>query len=519
MPITNLPEPADFHGPKSNEGRVVTSPTGQMAAEDENLVLTWLHNLAEAVGLDDGSTPGSLRAAIMGLGSGKDLVLFVVGNEAQGDTLANCTHLDPGDGSAIEEALDDAYGLRGVIVVRRGTYIRPPDADPLRIPFGIELRGESQDAVSIVAPEGADGSAWTWCTVEMAGGVLRGVELVGPPPAEGVTAGTRPFGLVEFVTIGGLVTQCRFSAYGTYSSIGAETYPCVFYFPDHFVFGDQRVDDIDIDLNQVTLVGGGEIPMGMLGFGAGLMNTPGTPIRQTQGGHHAPRFTNIRAIGPDEQVDDATAYLFGMASMTDFEIDNVRSLYFATGVMGLWLITEDVGLMKGPKITNCHFFGAGGLSSGFVTNGVFLYPQFLGMFDGSMTRVVVKDIECESAFGGSYDVGVFLGLSLATRGCVVEDISCVAHTDCNMLVHVNGPGIGFDSPRISRLSFNRDETVTALSLVSLAGQLGSASDFDCDSLNVTNSSYALKLANINVSTSFTDSGEDTSTSNVTELAP
>jgi len=71
---------------------------------------------------------------------------FIVGNALSGDTTADCTFLDPGDGSGIQAAIAAAsLATRGDIFVRSGSYTRPSGAPAFTIPGNVTVRGSGSE--------------------------------------------------------------------------------------------------------------------------------------------------------------------------------------------------------------------------------------------------------------------------------------------------------------------------------------------------------------------------------------
>lgn len=81
---------------------------------------------------------------------------ITVGNEAAGDTLANCDYLDPGNGDELRNALQQAYSDGGgTVYARRGTYLIADS--PLPVRNNVHLVGEGPGATVIAAATTAFG--------------------------------------------------------------------------------------------------------------------------------------------------------------------------------------------------------------------------------------------------------------------------------------------------------------------------------------------------------------------------
>jgi hypothetical protein len=141
-----------------------------------------------------------------GSGGGTEPFLLVVGNSLEGDTLANCDYLDPGDGTGIVAALAAAElmgsGYGGVVMVRPGVYNLASYEGPIQVPLNVALCGHQEYGTLIIARDnGTDGNTISAFTVE---GTLQDIWVQVPLLATNASAGSA----TAIITVGSEGT-CR----------------------------------------------------------------------------------------------------------------------------------------------------------------------------------------------------------------------------------------------------------------------------------------------------------------------
>lgn len=118
---------------------------------------------------------------------------IIVGNALAGDTAANCTYLDSGNGAGIAAALAAAAALAPLkvkVYLRRGTYTVDPVAVtlPMTIPAGCTLDGDCRTTTTVVTGTGAGGTLQD-LFVLMTGAGLHDMTITIPSPVASVAAG------------------------------------------------------------------------------------------------------------------------------------------------------------------------------------------------------------------------------------------------------------------------------------------------------------------------------------------
>lgn len=115
---------------------------------------------------------------------------IIVGNALAGDTAANCTHLDPGDGTGIAAAFAAALALSPLLVdidIRRGTYTSGVTLNP---PPGCNVRGAGIGCTILKGPVATATQAGTVLDPG-ANATLSDMTIVVRDPAVGNTANAR----------------------------------------------------------------------------------------------------------------------------------------------------------------------------------------------------------------------------------------------------------------------------------------------------------------------------------------
>lgn len=125
---------------------------------------------------------------------------IIVGNALAGDTAANCTYLDSGNGAGIAAALAAAAALSPLkvdVFVRRGAYTMDPAAVtlPLSVGGNVVLRGDARETVTITTFTGAGGHAQDLFTL-LDGATLESMTISVPAPVLGVVASS--LSIVDF---------------------------------------------------------------------------------------------------------------------------------------------------------------------------------------------------------------------------------------------------------------------------------------------------------------------------------
>lgn len=118
--------------------------------------------------------------------------VVVVGSAAEGDTLADCTYVDTGNGAELQRALNEADDTNiGEVVLRSVLYVdlAAPGA-PLRVfvPNGVAVRGGGRQAKLRIQFR-------TTGDVDQlrVAGAIDGALLYAPPPTDAMTVADFPF--------------------------------------------------------------------------------------------------------------------------------------------------------------------------------------------------------------------------------------------------------------------------------------------------------------------------------------
>ena len=120
---------------------------------------------------------------------------ITVGNALNGDTSRNCNVLDPGDGSGVKLAVQQAYdsGLRTVVEVLEGTYtFTSASAFTTQ---GCNVRGVDRAKVTFVCPS-ETGKSQNVCTISD-GDTVSGITFSMTTPTGTVDAGTTGYSAVN----------------------------------------------------------------------------------------------------------------------------------------------------------------------------------------------------------------------------------------------------------------------------------------------------------------------------------
>jgi len=180
-------------------GALMLTGTGQVTA----LTAKGSPASGDFVLLEDTADSGNLKkvdfSAFGGGGGGGDRgYVIVVGNSAQGDTLAECDYLDNGNGVQLAAALAAAAleTYAPTVLLRRGLY----QVSSLTIPYGVTLAGEGFGTQLFLPQSGAMRG------VTMSGeSTMRDLSLTHPFQATGTLTGTR---FIEMES-GSRMLRCR----------------------------------------------------------------------------------------------------------------------------------------------------------------------------------------------------------------------------------------------------------------------------------------------------------------------
>ena len=160
-----------------------------------NKMRDYLVAAGAALGLADGSTPGSITARVAALeaggGGGKSPVQVIVGLASAGDLVgATCDFLDTGNGAGLWAACNAVAETGGVVQIRsQGVFDLTQPGAPAGYLFmnGVTLRGAGPGLTSVVMRNHGE-----MLHIATFNGVIEDVYFVAPIPTSTLTAGGPP---------------------------------------------------------------------------------------------------------------------------------------------------------------------------------------------------------------------------------------------------------------------------------------------------------------------------------------
>lgn len=437
----------------------------------------------------------------------------IVGNALEGDTLAQCDYLDPGDGSGILAAANALYGLRGSIIARRGLYTMPATSAAIVLSSPIHLRGEGRNATRIRVRAG-DAATRPWLGVQLSGGDACISDLTFEVPARAATipALTGPLGVISVEVPN---VQVRRVTVVLIDDIEAASQPLsAIDFLTPSALGGQVFEDVTFDCSGIFVTGHATNALALAGVTCGTFTGSPQLAGALTVGVADPLFSRFRLLGG--QNDDAASppfFTLGVAPTqhSQFRLDNCEFHQCFSAFLGSWTSAAGTVYAKGPWITNMRVYGPD-LGPSAIFSGVTININQSGgtLF---MDRIRVDSADIDGGSAGSHPAGIKVGSNAARlRGVEITNAHVLARSATSAAVISLSVGAGGESPRIQGCTLDTDGSGADCAMEVLSASRARVIDNTTNTLDIgAGSTNAIVAANhVRTGGGYTDVGTGTS---------
>lgn len=354
---------------------------------------------------------------------------LVVGNSLEGDTLANCHYLDPGDGTGIASALTSG-GTAKTVFVRRGTYTLAATQALLSVPAGWTLQGEGTGA-TIIKPRIGDAATTPWVCVNLSGEKARILDIGFSvrDRAATIPAVTLPLGVVS---IGAKNTYVKNIYVDIPGAMAATVEPfAAVAISTTAAYGGQIIEDVTLNMASATLTGDAVNTYSFCAIASGSIAAPGNVATVLADTVAEPVFSRIRILGGQcDEVASPMYYTLGMlsTSLSEFTMIDCDFRGVQSGIIGSWTWNSgSAGTTRGPNIRNLYVLNDAGMAASYVTGGVVMFFAEAGAGAFTVSRVHVEGLTNDGGSTGAFLPGVTISMDCSTaRDVRVRQVAATA---------------------------------------------------------------------------------------------